>query len=91
MLGEQNGCALTGQIAQDPGQALSPRWVQLGGWLVEHQNRRAHRQRGGDHHALLLPAGERERRAVAQLGQLQRCERPLDPLGHLVARHAKVL
>ena len=65
--------------------------IEVGGRLVEHQDARLQRQRGGDRQPLLLAAGERARVAVREPGEAHRRQRLRDAAAHLVRRHAKLL
>jgi len=54
------------QAGQRRGELLHPLPVQVGRWLVQHQDPRAQRQHGRDGHALLLAAREGAHRPPAQ-------------------------
>ena len=65
--------------------------VERGGGLVEHEDARVGREHRADGDALLLPAGERAQRAIAELGDAEQVERLLDPLAHHRRRDGELL
>ena len=96
--------ALQAVLGQDHGQPqvvveahervehiLSRLGIELRGRLVEHQDRRAQRQRSGNGHALAFAAGEGLQRAVAQRCQVKQVERFFDAHAHLLRGHGGVL
>ena len=62
--------------------------IEVGGRLVEHDNRRAQREHRRDREALLLAAGERHRIAMLEAAQADGLERRHDSAIHLGAIHA---
>ena len=61
--------------------------IERGGRLVEQHHARLHRERPGDGHALLLPAGELARIAVSLRGQADALEQRHCALARLRGRH----
>ena len=91
MCNHDDGLALLFVQAADRAQHLLPAvGVEHGGGLVEHQNVRRQGQHAGQRHALLLPAGERVRRAVFIACHVHGGERRGHARGDLVFRHAVV-
>ena len=62
--------------------------IEVGGRLVEHNNRRAQRQHRRDREPLLLAARQRHRIAMLEAAQADRFERRHDSPIHLGALHA---
>ncbi len=65
----QDRDAAVGELADDREHLADQLRVQRGGDLVEQQQPRAHGERAGDRHALLLAAGEPVRVGVGEAGQ----------------------
>jgi hypothetical protein len=59
------------------------RWVKLGGRLVEHQDRRLHRQHRGQRNALLLAGAEMMGDALGHVAHVDCLERRGHPLPYL--------
>ena len=92
MLGQQDrGPPLLVEPAQEPDELVARHRVQLRGGLVERQEARARRQRGGQRDALQLAAGELVGGAVQQLGDPQGQRRLLHAPRHRSRPVAAVL
>jgi hypothetical protein len=89
VLGQQHGDP---QVVHQPVQRgehlLGRARVQRRGGLVEHEHGGVRGERRADRHALLLPAGQRGQRAVAQLGEAEQVECLLDAAPHDRLREA---
>jgi hypothetical protein len=67
-----------------------PRRVEHGGGLVQHEAVRVHGHDARDGHALLLPAGQLVRRAVAVFVDAGHLHRGVDPGADLGRGHAQI-
>jgi hypothetical protein len=85
MFGQHNRDAKVGVEAhQSLEHIVGGLGVELRGRLVEHQNRWAEGERGGDCDALLLPSRERIQFTFAQIAQVQQAQNLFDPNPHLL-------
>ena len=81
----------SGEPVEQVGDRRRARGIELGGRLVEDEDVGPHRDDAGDRHALLLPARQRERLAVGEMGDRQPVQHGIDAAVHLGAGHAQVL
>ena len=92
VLGHQHGDAEVVHEAGHGGEHLLGRGrVERRGRLVEDEHPRVRREDRADGRALLLPAGQRRQRAVADVGEPEQVEHLLDPLAHHVGRQPQLL
>ncbi len=92
VLGDHHGGSpVLVQASQLPDELVARHGIELRGRLVEHEQRRVVHHRGGDRHALELPAGERVGAAVEQMRHAEAERRLLHRAGHRRRRLAAVL
>ncbi len=85
---ERADAVLAHHAADEIAQFFAQPGVEVGQWLVAQQQPRPHRERAGQRHALLLPAGEGVRMAVGQIGQAHIGQHGAGLLARLVAAQA---
>ena len=77
VLDDQHGRPLGPESLEDAEEPLRPLLVELGGRLVQDQDRRPEREGRGDRDPLLLAAREGVRRPIAEIGRRGHLEDPL--------------
>ena len=91
MLHAQDRRPTGGQLTEQGSDVGRSRRIELRRRLVEDEDVGAHRDDARDRDPLLLATGQGERLAVGEVPDAEAREHAIDPVVHLLARHAQVL